>query len=84
MADTNAPYENCKFELCDLPGQCKGEGKCHHPMKATPPADAALLTDGVCPHCAKIVGVDLAKRCASNIRDRLADADARSTFRGGE
>jgi hypothetical protein len=27
------PYGNCGFELCDLPGQCLYEGKCHHPAK---------------------------------------------------
>lgn len=25
------PFDNCSFRLCDLPGQCRGEGKCHHP-----------------------------------------------------
>lgn len=25
------PYDNCRFQYCDLPGQCRGEGKCHHP-----------------------------------------------------
>ena len=25
------PFANCRFRICDLPGQCKGEGKCHHP-----------------------------------------------------
>ena len=25
------PFSNCKFDLCDLPGQCRSEGKCHHP-----------------------------------------------------
>lgn len=29
--DRIAPYPNCQFRLCDLPGQCIGEGKCHHP-----------------------------------------------------
>jgi hypothetical protein len=29
----NTPFDNCKFQICDLPGQCKGEGKCHHPAK---------------------------------------------------
>lgn len=29
---TAAPYDNCQFRECDLPGQCKGEGKCHHPQ----------------------------------------------------
>ena len=28
---TLAPYANCKYRECDLPGQCKGEGRCHHP-----------------------------------------------------
>lgn len=28
------PYDNCSFKLCDLPGQCRGEGKCHHPAQA--------------------------------------------------
>lgn len=28
-----APYKNCQYQICDLPGQCKGEGKCHHPVK---------------------------------------------------
>lgn len=23
-------FENCRFEECDLPGQCIAEGKCHH------------------------------------------------------
>jgi hypothetical protein len=27
----NPPFSNCSFRLCDLPGQCRGEGKCHHP-----------------------------------------------------
>ena len=25
------PFDNCSFRMCDLPGQCRGEGKCHHP-----------------------------------------------------
>ena len=29
--DTNPPFANCSFRICDLPGQCRGEGKCHHP-----------------------------------------------------
>lgn len=27
------PFDNCQFKLCDLPGQCRGEGKCHHPAR---------------------------------------------------
>jgi len=30
------PFSNCSFRLCDLPGQCRGEGKCHHPLPAAP------------------------------------------------
>lgn len=32
------PFDNCSFRMCDLPGQCRGEGKCHHPASA-PVAD---------------------------------------------
>jgi hypothetical protein len=32
MMDNAPPFQNCKFKLCDLPGQCRGEGKCHHPQ----------------------------------------------------
>lgn len=28
-----SPFNDCQFEFCDLPGQCKGEGKCHHPKQ---------------------------------------------------
>lgn len=27
-----APFNNCQFRHCDLPGQCRAEGKCHHPV----------------------------------------------------
>jgi hypothetical protein len=30
------PYSNCKFRMCDLPGQCVSEGKCHHPTQPAP------------------------------------------------
>jgi hypothetical protein len=26
--------------ICDLPGQCRSEGKCHHPRAASPQATA--------------------------------------------
>jgi hypothetical protein len=38
--DTNPPFANCSFRICDLPGQCRGEGKCHHP-KAEQQGDGA-------------------------------------------
>lgn len=28
---SNPPFDNCKYKICDLPGQCRTEGKCHHP-----------------------------------------------------
>lgn len=28
----SAPFPNCQFKVCDLPGQCRAEGKCHHPL----------------------------------------------------
>ncbi|QEA10861.1 transcriptional regulator [Bordetella phage vB_BbrS_PHB09] len=34
------PFDNCSFRMCDLPGQCRGEGKCHHPVSAAPQAPA--------------------------------------------
>lgn len=40
----NAPFSNCKYTLCDLPGQCKSEGKCHHPNLEQ------LCDDEGCPH----------------------------------
>jgi len=33
------PFDNCSFNLCDLPGQCRGEGKCHHPATAAAGAE---------------------------------------------
>ncbi|PVX75591.1 hypothetical protein [Paraburkholderia unamae] len=33
----DAPFENCSFRHCDLPGQCKSEGACHHPARAAAP-----------------------------------------------
>ena len=29
----NPPFGNCQYKHCDLPGQCRGEGECHHPTK---------------------------------------------------
>jgi hypothetical protein len=45
-----APYSNCRFRICDLPGQCKGEGKCHHPavqqaQEPVTPAQALSLAE---------------------------------------
>ncbi|HDR9758766.1 hypothetical protein KDX16_33610 [Burkholderia vietnamiensis] len=32
--ERTAPFANCSFHHCDLPGQCKSEGTCHHPARA--------------------------------------------------
>lgn len=32
------PYSNCKYQMCDLPGQCRTEGRCHHPASSAPTA----------------------------------------------
>jgi hypothetical protein len=29
-----SPFPNCRFRECDLPGQCRTEGQCHHPALA--------------------------------------------------
>jgi len=31
-----SPFSNCGYTHCDLPGQCRSEGECHHP-RAEPP-----------------------------------------------
>ncbi|WP_244119442.1 hypothetical protein [Burkholderia gladioli] len=48
---SGTPFANCQFRICDLPGQCKAEGKCHHPRAAVSPATAEQdpTTDEECP-----------------------------------
>ncbi len=41
----HAPYSNCRFRICDLPGQCKGEGKCHHPAVQQAQEPVAIAKD---------------------------------------
>lgn len=44
----SVPFPNCKFRECDLPGQCRGEGRCHHPVSGdrdAPAASGQKLTD---------------------------------------
>lgn len=38
--EPNPPFPNCKYQHCDLPGQCRSEGKCHHPKV---PSDVQAL-----------------------------------------
>lgn len=33
IENKNPPYDNCSYKVCDLPGQCISEGKCHHPKE---------------------------------------------------
>lgn len=44
---TQAPFSNCRFKFCDLPGQCRDEGKCHHPAvpAAQPVEQTRALTE---------------------------------------
>lgn len=49
----NPPFNNCKFKLCDLPGQCRSEGKCHHPVKLESKAEVYQ-----CPRCATAMEAD--------------------------
>lgn len=46
--DRTPPFANCKFRECDLPGQCRGESRCHHPVtsdREAPAASGQKLTD---------------------------------------
>ncbi|HIC7214866.1 hypothetical protein [Burkholderia stabilis] len=38
----NPPFENCQFRACDLPGQCRSEGACHHPKPAAAAGQEAV------------------------------------------
>jgi hypothetical protein len=38
----NPPFSNCKYQICDLPGQCRSEGACHHPASETNAAPVRL------------------------------------------
>ncbi|WP_369067442.1 hypothetical protein [Burkholderia gladioli] len=56
-APVGTPFSNCRFRNCDLPGQCKAEGKCHHPIAAVSPATADRICTcgmklGHARHCA--------------------------------
>lgn len=35
------PFANCRYRQCDLPGQCRDEGSCHHPASGERSADDA-------------------------------------------
>ncbi|MGX6999852.1 hypothetical protein [Caballeronia sp. KNU42] len=42
------PFANCRYRTCDLPGQCRDEGHCHHPASGERGADARpVASDGV-------------------------------------
>ena len=47
-AGPTPPYANCSFKYCDIPGQCKAEGKCHHPAPAAVPDTPTPRTDAYC------------------------------------
>ena len=51
---TPAPFPDCKFTYCDLPGQCKSEGKCHHPKPVgAAPTPAAAGEPRIVTECRK-------------------------------
>lgn len=70
MSDINtaSPFANCRFKLCDFPGQCLSEGKCHHPR----------TVDGVMKrnHTTQ-EEPDLAANVISVLKVKLAVAEAR-------
>lgn len=41
------PFDNCSFRMCDLPGQCRGEGKCHHPAPTISGASTPVAGEAV-------------------------------------
>ncbi|NIE67436.1 hypothetical protein [Burkholderia sp. Ax-1719] len=49
-----APFSNCSFSQCDLPGQCAGEGACHHPAGKVAP-QMGPLTDVEITACALMI-----------------------------
>jgi hypothetical protein len=60
QANHTPPYGNCQFRMCDLPGQCRSEGKCHHPAAApvAQPSRSALRRELRCRlHAFQIVGM---------------------------
>ena len=73
-APTNAPFSNCRFQECDLPGQCVGEGKCHHPRMV--PAAIARSTPAPT--------YNLNGPCSSDSRDNQAETLAGVVHHDGE
>jgi hypothetical protein len=74
QGERNTPFANCRFQICDLPGQCKGEGKCHHP--------AALLQSNAEPVNQALL--DALKGAVTLFACRCSDATAANWLDGAE
>jgi len=61
------PYDNCKYQICDLPGQCLSEGKCHHPKTVQPSPPAPDLVERV----ARVIYNNTALQCGNDEHYRM-------------
>ncbi|MGN6589323.1 MAG: hypothetical protein ACTHKE_03425 [Sphingomicrobium sp.] len=78
---SNPPFANCSFHICDLPGQCLGEGKCHHPRGKYEQQGDGGETSGPKPFTGeqiaalRIAADALIERYAAPIREILCNAE---------
>lgn len=80
------PFANCSFRHCDLPGQCKSEGACHHPARGE--RNAGAVPQGVIDavdSMAAMYEVNHMRTHAKELRDWLAahTATQKSTVNAG-
>jgi hypothetical protein len=65
VANKQTPYANCQFQICDLPGQCKGAGRCHHPVTVADIRNLAAPQQAI-PSGWKLVPVELTETMRDN------------------
>jgi hypothetical protein len=79
----DTPFTNCRFQICDLPGQCKGEGKCHHPAvpAALPASDTPKIgcVQHDCAECQARAALPVGELTDRQILD-IAKIDCRIEF----
>jgi len=69
VGEKQTPYANCRYRICDLPGQCRGEGKCHHPAAAPQaPAPTGIELPNT-PGCQLFIDLDSVLRGAECFTD---------------